>query len=106
MGERHGKSRPRRTQAILYLASYFHQDYDLEAETPLGVVEDFLEDSDARRIAKLRSEVEKILVGTADEAQLVQAWLKDGDASYDPRRDGLSMREWYRAIIGLIDERQ
>ena len=106
MGERHGKYRPRRIPERLSLASYFHQDYDLEAETPLGVVENFLEESDARSVVELRRELTRLLAGAAGEAQLVQEWLGDGCASYDPRRDGLSMRDWYRAIIGLMDRRQ
>lgn len=106
MGERHGRSRPRRTPERSYLASYFHQDYDLEADTPLGVVENFLEASDARSTAELRRELAQLLADAAGEAQLVQEWLGDGRSSYDPRCDGLSMREWYRAIIDLMDGRR
>ncbi|WP_146929628.1 contact-dependent growth inhibition system immunity protein [Cellulomonas xylanilytica] len=104
MGRNHGKSRPRREDPIHYLAStYFHQDYDLEAREPLGVVRNFVGAADEETISALRRETVHLLADTEDEEVLVLRWSK---ASYDPRDDGISMREWFESVVSVLDGRR
>ena len=106
MGQGHGKYRPRQVDPVAYLAeTYFHQDYDLEAETPLGVVQNFLDGSGEEDAWELRRALVRLLSEPGGDARLAEAWLVKGGAEYDPRRDGVSLREWFQSIIDLVDGR-
>lgn len=76
-------------QTLLYLAeTYFHQDWDLNAPTPVGVLEEFSRSETAETVASLRSDVEAILADDLTEDQLRNLWLRQGRSDWDPTRHG------------------
>lgn len=92
-------------QLHLLALGYFHQDYDLEAETPLGVVEVYLDDATSGDATALRRDLQKLLAEGVSEQDRADAWLRSARASYNPRRDGLTFREWFATIVERIDSR-
>ncbi len=91
---------------IEYLASTcFHADYDLEAESPVGVVVKYLRAETDSTVSGLRREIVQVLSEDGDENDLAAVWLKDGRAAYDPRSDGLALREWFSQIVRVLDGR-
>ncbi|MFD7023412.1 contact-dependent growth inhibition system immunity protein [Promicromonospora sukumoe] len=92
---------------IRYLAStYFHADYDLEAESPLGVVAKYSRAESDSTVYGLRREIVRVLSEGGNEDDLAAVWLKDGHAAYDPRSDGLAFREWFTQIVAVLDGRR
>ena len=91
---------------LLHLAqAYFHQDYELEAATPLGVVRSFREGEPPGAIAELISDLEWVLNSTMDEREMYNLWIKEYGASYDPLADGISYRTWFSAMLGCLSAR-
>lgn len=88
---------------ISYLASaYFHQDYDLEADTPLGLVEVFREGEDAATADALRTEIFALLASEPTEEDLVRLWLEEARAAYDPTREGSTVRDWLCSVAEAL----
>lgn len=91
---------------IRYLAAtYFHADYDLEAESPVGIVVKFRLSEAAPTISALRREIVKLLAETDGDDALAKVWLETAGAAYDPRSDRLTFREWFTAIVRALDAR-
>ena len=91
-------------QEIRYIAStYFHQDYDLEAATPLGVVVKYKEAESDSTVNGLRCEIVQLLAGGGDEGNLAIAWLKTAGAAYDPRSDGMTLKAWFSDMFNILD---
>lgn len=88
------------TPEIRYLArTYFHQDFDLDADTPTGVVQLFRAKESAEKIAALQRSIEQLLQSGQSEDQLTSLWLDEAGAQYDPRDDGVSVSEWLRQVV-------
>lgn len=88
---------------MTYLAtSYFHQDYQLEADTPIGVVAKFLEDEGGGAGRELLSDVQSILDCDLDDDSIGEIWLVMCGASYDPTRDGMTHRQWMERVAEFL----
>ena len=80
---------------IFYIAqSYFHQDFPMEAETPIGVVEMFREKEAPETVEALRAEIVDLVASSPSEEDFSRIWFDDGAACYDPVADGMTMRDW------------
>ncbi|MFD6177613.1 MULTISPECIES: contact-dependent growth inhibition system immunity protein [unclassified Isoptericola] len=82
--------------------TYFHQDYDVEAPTPLGVVEVFRSDEAAATVQELRSDIEAALSANSDEDALEDLWLRQCGSMYDPTVDGVSFRDWFTSMLSVL----
>jgi hypothetical protein len=88
---------------LAYLAqSYFHQDFQDEADEPIEVVERFRDLEPAEVAEALRSEIVTLLESGATEEDLSGIWLGDAGAYYDPAYDEISMREWLLSIVAAL----
>ena len=86
---------------ISYIAqSYFHQDFDVEADTPLGVVAAFRDSEPAAVVEALRAEIVALLESDSTEEDLAKIWLDDADSQYDPETDGITVRDW---LLGMAE---
>ncbi|WP_374118871.1 contact-dependent growth inhibition system immunity protein [Allokutzneria sp. A3M-2-11 16] len=84
---------------IAYLAQgYFHQDYDLEAETPIQVVAEFRRSEPVAVVDSLRVAVRRVLIEAKSHDELIAVWLERAQASYDPRDDGIEICDWFRMV--------
>ena len=88
-------------ETLLYLAeAYFHQDWDLNAPTPVGVLEAFSSRETPGTVRSLRSELVAILAGDLTEEQLRDIWLRQGRAEWDPTRHGwATFRAWFDTVL-------
>jgi CdiI immunity protein len=91
---------------VKYLAqAYFHQDYDLEADSPAGVVSLFREREAPDMVSSLYEEINSILSKEVDESRLARIWLDEAGACYDPREDGISIRDWLLRVGEVLGNR-
>ncbi|RLU99300.1 hypothetical protein CTZ27_15260 [Streptomyces griseocarneus] len=87
-------------QILLYVAQgYFHQDCDLEADEPIGVVDNFREEEDPGTVDQLRHAIESALMSGISESELAYLWLEKAGAMYDLRDDGLEIAAWLRLMV-------
>lgn len=84
--------------------AYFHQDFDLEAEGPVGTVRLFREESEAAETSRAVTELDRILLSNRSERQLRDLWLRDLCASYDPAVDGITYRQWFEQMRDVLCE--
>jgi hypothetical protein len=82
--------------------AYFHQDYDLDADTPLGIVERFCDSEEFYAVENLRNEIVRLIESNPSEEDLSKIWVEDANAAYDPRDDGITLREWFLDIVRTI----
>ena len=90
---------------LTYLAgAYFHQDYDLEAPTPAGIIANFAESEEPGVIRELAAEITSILDSDMTEGQIADLWLTTLRASYEPDREGLTYRAWLATVLAALEE--
>jgi hypothetical protein len=89
---------------LFYLAeTYFHQDWDLNAPTPLGVVEAFRDREADGTVQGLRSDLEGLLAADPTEDSLRVLWLKRGRADWNPTTDGWeNFRAMFDAMFDVV----
>jgi|HubBroStandDraft_3_1064219.scaffolds.fasta_scaffold1211321_2 hypothetical protein len=91
---------------VKYLAqAYFHQDFDLEADSPTGVVSLFREREAPEMVSSLSDEINSILSKEVDESFLARIWLEEDGACYDPRQDGIPIRDWLLRVAEILGNR-
>ncbi|MER7309998.1 hypothetical protein E5082_31870 [Streptomyces griseoluteus] len=83
--------------------AYFHQDYDLEYETPIEAVNDYKEVNPPDSVNALREAIRSLLDTSTSEQKLAELWLDDGNAYYDPRDDGITMTDWFRTMLNALN---
>lgn len=89
---------------IRYLAqAYFHQDFDLDADTPIGIVRNFRTSERPATVAALRRAIQSVLEEVTGETHLTALWLNEAGSDYDPRDDGISTSEWFRQMLEELD---
>ena len=86
-------------ETVVYLAqSYFHQDYDLLAPTPLDLVRMFVAKEHPATTNQLRQELDQLIAEDASEEDIRALWMGTARSSFDPTRHGSSYREWLRQM--------
>jgi len=82
--------------------AYFHQDYDLEAPTPLDVVRQFYEAESPGARAELKADIESILSSAMSDQEIHDLWVKESGSSYDPEADGEAYRDWFARVLAEL----
>ena len=88
---------------LKYLAQgYFHQDFDLDADQPIGIMRNFREQESEADVELLQAEITATIAGHGTEEDLSRLWIEDLGSSYDPRRDGVTTSEWFRRMLDAL----
>lgn len=88
---------------LLHLAqAYFHQDFDLEAPTPLSVVRLFRTDEPSAAVNELVSDLESVLDAPMTDSEMRDLWTHEYGASYDPQANEISYRKWFADILEIM----
>ena len=85
-----------------FLSGYFHEDWEVEADTDADVVALFYRSgSSSSSIAALANELES--AATLRENEASDEWLlKDHGCYYQPSFDGLRGSDWFRRLAALM----
>jgi hypothetical protein len=83
--------------------AYFHQDFDLEASTPLGVVSLFVSGESSAVVQELASEIRSVLASSLTDTEIREIWINKYGASYDPMADGIEYRRWFAEILEILN---
>ena len=88
---------------LRYLAHlYFHQDWDLEAPTPIDALRNYRHDEPIGNVETLRDELMDVLATDPDEERLAEVWSCAG-ADWDPHASGWgTYREWFAAMLSTM----
>jgi hypothetical protein len=87
-----------------YLVScYFHEDFDFEADAPLGAVKNFVSEESPEYSQMLLEDLELIRDQGIPEDGLKDLWVDKLGAYYEPdRRDGISYLQWFSSMRDLL----
>jgi CdiI immunity protein len=83
--------------------AYFHQDYDLDAPAPAGIIGNFVDGEEPAAIRELAAEIQGLLESGMTESQIGELWIKTLQASYEPAKDGLTYRAWLTARLDALE---
>ncbi|MFJ9781518.1 contact-dependent growth inhibition system immunity protein [Amycolatopsis sp. NPDC101161] len=83
--------------ALVDLAEHFHQDYDVVADTALGVVDAYAVGR-ADEVRAIVADLEALFAAGMDDVVAHRIWIVEGWASYDPARDGLTCLDWLKQV--------
>jgi len=82
--------------------AYFHQDFDLEAPTPLDVIRLFRTGEPPAAVDELVSDLESVLDSSMTDREMRELWINEYGASYDPLADGIEYRRWFADILDVL----
>jgi hypothetical protein len=85
--------------------AYFHQDWELDSESAVAVVDTFVTDEDPAAAAELISEIDHMLASQLTDDELHDLWIKTLGASLDPYDSGQTMRDWLTVLRARLLER-
>jgi hypothetical protein len=93
---------PVRHQLLHLAQAYFHQDFDLEAPTPLDVVRLFRNGEPSSAVDELISDLKSVLDSLVADSDMRDLWIHEYGASYDPLTDGISYRKWFADVLDVM----
>ncbi|HEX2077900.1 MAG TPA: contact-dependent growth inhibition system immunity protein [Longimicrobium sp.] len=80
------------------ISSCFHQDWDLEASTWEPLVQRFIATAGAETVTGAARELGQVLQSVADNDELHELVYDELGCAYDPRPNGLEVRDWLEQI--------
>ncbi len=81
---------------------YFHQDWNIEAETDVDVVRLFIAETSIEGQQMVAEKLRALAAGYS-ERELV-AMLGDAGCCYAPSADALTYKQWLVHLAGVLDE--
>ncbi len=90
---------------VIYLGkSYFHPDFDLDADSPEDQVRKFAAKEQPSLLEAIVEEIEEILSTRPSEADVQRLWIEQADSYYDPADDGVSYVDWLTIILHIVSD--
>ena len=92
-----------KNQLVQFFGGYFHEDWDLEAATPVGVVAASV-NANPKMKAEVAAAIRSLLAELRTDSELGHALFHDFGCYYDPEADGLTARAWLTAVTLQLEE--
>jgi hypothetical protein len=87
------------------VANYFHEDFDFVAESPIGVVREFVNSEIVEYSRELLDELTSLHDEGISEGRAKALWCKEYGAYYEPdQRDGISYLKWFDMMRELLSQ--
>lgn len=81
-----------------FFSSYFHQDWQLEADTPSDVVNNYRSSEPPASVEAASQELSKLLEMPIAPADLEAFILDELGCNYDPQSENQTVREWLESV--------
>lgn len=85
---------------------YFHEDWQLDANSRLEVVTDFLATAKASLIDQVIIELHDLVQEPMSDGEFHKMIDRDYWLSYDPSREGVTMRFWLASLLAELEAGQ
>ncbi|MFD0856289.1 contact-dependent growth inhibition system immunity protein [Actinomadura adrarensis] len=93
-----------RYRELPYLAgAYFHQDYDLDADTPPGVVRYFKESETVEVRDALIREVQDLMAEGLDDDNMYRRWVHEWGSCFYPGNLDISWENWFQDVLEILN---
>jgi hypothetical protein len=86
-----------------FFLNYFHQDWQLDADSRLEVVTDFLETANPILIENAISELRQLVQEPMSDDDFHEMIDRDYWLSYDPSRENVTMRAWLKGLLQELE---
>lgn len=82
-----------------FFSGYFHEDWELEAEDPNGIIDIYLsQQADREHPVSVAADLDALTSSELSDDALSSMLFKDLGCYYDPSVDGLSARAWLQQV--------
>jgi hypothetical protein len=85
-----------------FFGGYFHQDWDLDSETPADVVALYMRDSTPEEVDHLEAAISRLIDGDFENSELEESLFRDYTCLYLPRGAGQTAREFLQNILSSL----
>ena len=83
--------------------SYFHPDWQLDADSRLEVATDFLDTGDPILIDQVIKELRELVREPMADDEFHQTIDEDYSLYYDPSHEDVTMRAWLTGLLGELE---
>jgi hypothetical protein len=83
--------------------SYFHPDWQLDADSRLEVATDFLDTADPMLIDQVIEELRELVQEPVADEEFHQTIDEDYSLYYDPSHENVTMRAWLTGLLGELE---
>jgi hypothetical protein len=91
-----------REMLLQFFAGYFHQDWDLDAESPEQVLDNYRRKHTREERQALSQAITEYVQTFSDDKELDDDLFFKLDCSYDPTAHGLSTRDWLKSVAAQL----
>jgi hypothetical protein len=82
-----------------FFSGYFHEDWELEADDPSGIIDLYLSQQAAReQQIGVAADLDTLLSSDLSDEAVSKMLFQDLGCYYDPAADGLSARTWLQDV--------
>ena len=89
-------------QLVQFFSGYFHEDWDLDADTPEAVVAMYVDAAPAST-QPLAKAIRRLLATPSTDKELSDHLFTDLGCYYDPEADGLTTRAWLLSVAQQLE---
>jgi hypothetical protein len=82
-----------------FFLTRFHEDWQLDAGSRAGVVDDFVSTENLVFVAGVVTDLRSLLAEEIPEDELHRSILREYGLSFDPWKHEISMDEWLRGLL-------
>jgi hypothetical protein len=83
--------------------SYFHPDWQLDADSRLEVATDFLDTADPILIDQVIEELKELVQEPMSDDEFHQTVDEDYSLYYDPSHENVTMRAWLTGLLAELE---
>jgi hypothetical protein len=88
-----------------FMAAYFHQDWDFDAESPTEVVSQYLRDTaSSPELVSVARALRVLVNGSEDDEALTRRLFSEFGCYFDPRGSGQPTRGWLRSLADQVED--
>lgn len=82
-----------------FFSGYFHEDWELEADVPIGIIDLYIQQhADDEQPLRLAVDLDALTTSDLSDDSLSAMLFEEFGCYYDPASDGLSARTWLRQV--------
>jgi len=86
-----------------FFLGYFHEDWQLDADSRLEVANQFLSGSKRIQIDNVITELRELVQEPMSDDEFHEMIDRDYWLSYDPARENVTMRDWLKGLLGELE---
>ncbi len=89
-----------------FFGGYFHEDWQVEAEDPDGIIDLYMSQADRDQRLGVAEGIDALITSDLSDEAISRMLFEELGCYYDPTPDGLSARAWLQQVSHRLKGRQ